>query len=697
MIHISRQEFARHQDELMRNHRLLDAITEIQSLFIRDAQPQHLLHAMTSTLLRVTQSTDGFVAKLLIQANGSTRLQACSAVNGVWHGCVQTEAIGTGPDAPVILAGTGLIGQVLLTGQTVYDNAPLASPSQSAAEPLIGNHLVMPLYAGDSMVGLIALANRPGGYDSALIEELQPLVRSCAQIIDALRNERERFEARAMSSAILQGAGHAMISTDLQGTIRTFNPAAERMLGYTAAEMVGLRTPQLFHDPVEVLARAQTLTAELGRAIAPGFEAFVAHTEVRDVDEREWTYLAKDGTRVPVWLSITALRDATGSTTGYLGIANDLRERKQAQAQLHLITSELRAVVNMSPDGFVAFNEHAQLSFANPAFLRMCGCDDQALAGMSEADFDAMLASMCGSDKPYTPMAMLDDGEGDTLSRTEPRFTMARRQVRRLVDDQGLHLGRVAYFRDITRESELDRMKSEFLTTAAHELRTPVASLHGFSDLLLKCDFDPETRKDLLQTIHRQSSNLVELVNELLDLARIGARADKCFHMQTQSVLPIIDHTVRHLLIPGDVRKVTLRLASALPDVNIDADKLEQALLNVLTNAYKYSPEGGSIELSTHTCERAHGLAVGITVCDHGIGMTPEQASHIFERFYRADTSSTIHGTGLGMSLVQEIIAIHHGEVEIETRIGEGMSVTLWLPASTRTHSVPLLDAGAQR
>jgi len=196
---------------------------------------------------------------------------------------------------------------------------------------------------------------------------------------------------------------------------------------------------------------------------------------------------------------------------------------------------------------------------------------------------------------------MLDDGEGDTLSRTEPRFTMARRQVRRLVDDQGLHLGRVAYFRDITRESELDRMKSEFLATAAHELRTPVASLHGFSDLLLKCDFDPETRKDLLQTIHRQSSNLVELVNELLDLARIGARADKCFHMQTQSVLPIIDHTVRHLLIPGDVRKVTLRLASALPDVNIDADKLEQALLNVLTNAYKYSPEGGSIELSTHS------------------------------------------------------------------------------------------------
>jgi signal transduction histidine kinase len=240
----------------------------------------------------------------------------------------------------------------------------------------------------------------------------------------------------------------------------------------------------------------------------------------------------------------------------------------------------------------------------------------------------------------------------------------------------------VLYFRDITIETELHRMKSEFLATAAHELRTPLASILGFSELLMSQDYDAETRRDLAETIYRQSSKLVGLVSELLDLARMEARAGKDFNLRTQALMPIIDGTVRHLIVPGDSRKISITLASSLPPVMVDADKLEQALLNVLANAYKYSPGGGAIELSTLTRHAAKGLQVGIAVTDHGIGMSKDVTARVGERFYRADYGGGIPGTGLGLSLVKEILDFHRGVLQIESRSGEGTTVTLWLPVA---------------
>jgi signal transduction histidine kinase len=224
-------------------------------------------------------------------------------------------------------------------------------------------------------------------------------------------------------------------------------------------------------------------------------------------------------------------------------------------------------------------------------------------------------------------------------------------------------------------------MKTEFLSTAAHELRTPLASIHGFSELLLKRDFDAATRRDLLQTIHRQSTNLAGLVNELLDLARIEARADKDFRLEVQPLQPIVEATVRYLLVPDDPRPIGLKLAPVLPLVRVDAAKLEQALLNVLSNAYKYSPGGGGVELETFLGEG--GGEVGIAIRDRGIGMSAEEVGRVCERFFRADTSGAIPGTGLGMSLVKEIMEILGGRIVIDSHPGRGSTVTLWLPAAT--------------
>lgn len=493
--------------------------------------------------------------------------------------------------------------------------------------------------------------------------------------------ERRLQETLALQGAILSSASYGIIATDAEGLVRTFNAAAEGILGYRAGEVVGRQVALLFHDPDELAADAAALSAELGRPVAAGVETFALRIAA-GAYEREWTYIRKDGGRVPVRLSVSALRDGSDTPTGFLGVVSDVSEQCQAREKLQRFGSEMQAIFTLSPDGFVALDERGQVTYANPAFLALTGAAVGSLQGIGEDDLDARLAALCESGYDLAPVAAMPDGASDVLHLARPRPAVLKRSVRRIRGEGGRNLGRVLYFRNITSEMELQRMKSEFLATAAHELRTPLASILGFTELLMSQDYDAELRRDLVETLHRQSSSLVGLVNELLDLARIEVRAGKDFTIRAQALLPIIDATVRHLMVPGDPRKVTLKLAGSLPPVLADADKLGQALLNVLANAYKYSPKGGVIELATLTRHGVGGLQVGIAVTDHGIGMYADAAARVGERFYRADNAGDIPGAGLGLSLVKEILDIHHGELQIESRPGEGATVTLWLPAA---------------
>ena len=131
---------------------------------------------------------------------------------------------------------------------------------------------------------------------------------------------------------------------------------------------------------------------------------------------------------------------------------------------------------------------------------------------------------------------------------------------------------------------------------------------------------------------------------------------------------------------PGDTHRVSLDMPQSMPRIRVDHEKMVRALSNIITNAFKYSPDGGEVRLSVTEVTRNSRLMAGIHVSDQGIGMTPEQQARIFERFYRADPSGNIPGTGLGMSLVKEIMDLHGGEIEIVSAPGEGTTVTLWLP-----------------
>jgi len=301
---------------------------------------------------------------------------------------------------------------------------------------------------------------------------------------------------------------------------------------------------------------------------------------------------------------------------------------------------------------------------------------------MPAPEVDALLLDHCGSDERPGPFLELPDAGSDLLRLVDPPRTIAR-TVRFIKGEDVAARWRAFYLRDITQQAEIDRMKSEFLSTAAHELRTPMSSVHGFAELLVSREFDAETSRTIARTIHRQSSLLVQMVNELLDLARIEAGHGRDFHFEVQPLAPIVQETAAALLMPGDPRRVEFVPGDGDSQlVNVDGTKLRLALTNVLSNADKYSRGGGCVRVSLPTRARYGRPEAGIRVQDEGIGMTAEQAGRIFERFFRADPGGPVAGTGLGMTLVKEIVEAMKGSVEIESTPGQGTAVTIWLPSA---------------
>ena len=360
--------------------------------------------------------------------------------------------------------------------------------------------------------------------------------------------------------------------------------------------------------------------------------------------------------------------------------------RIRAQEQVQDRNEQLNAIFAMSPDGFVSFDCDRRIKYVSPAFVKMTSMEAENLPGMDEREFSAWLSSLCDPSARFRGVEALRQAEGrghaDGSEIIEiNRFGNRILQVRYRQSDAS-SVSQILYFRDVTHETEVDRMKSEFLSTAAHELRTPMASIYGFTELLLNDKHDPDSEREFLGIVYRQSELMVRIIDELLDLARIEARRGKDFNLKRFDVQGFLGEIVASYVPPAGRVAPQLHLPERPLAVHADPGKLRQAVLNVLVNAYKFSPQGGDVVVSV-TLEsdgRTPGRRVAISVRDDGMGMTPEQLGQVCNRFYRADASGSVPGTGLGMSIVKEIIELHHGEIFIDSQFDHGTTVTLTLP-----------------
>ncbi|MBE9228007.1 PAS domain S-box protein [Phormidium sp. LEGE 05292] len=200
--------------------------------------------------------------------------------------------------------------------------------------------------------------------------------------------EAKLIETSQLQQAILDGANYTIISTDTNGIIKTINAAGQKMLGYSSAELVDKVTPAIIHDLEEVKQRAIELSAELGKPIAPGFEVFVAKARLGMIDEYEWSYIRKDGSRFPVQLSVTALHDREGTITGFLGIGNDITERKEAEKNLRQNEQKYHQILDAITDMVLVKGPQSRIAWANKAFRDYYGLSNEQLKDMIDAPFN---------------------------------------------------------------------------------------------------------------------------------------------------------------------------------------------------------------------------------------------------------------------------------------------------------------------
>jgi signal transduction histidine kinase len=344
-----------------------------------------------------------------------------------------------------------------------------------------------------------------------------------------------------------------------------------------------------------------------------------------------------------------------------------IRAREEAESRLTERNEELSTILSLSPDGLVSIDAAGRVTETNPAFLGMTGWSRDALIGLMRGEFWARLGGigdLGGAEAARPGVAIL-------VRLREPRPAVLECRVE--VARGG---GQVAYFRDITHADEVERAKSRFVATAAHELRTPIAVITGYAEYLQTNDPPPGQRAEILGTMRRQGDQIASIVAELLDLARIEARAGRDFTMIRQPLERAVRRYIDGLRV-GEYARVP-EVAGDIGDAEafFDAAKFGEALGNVLTNACKYSPPGAPVSVQLVASE----TELGVRVLDRGEGMDATTQGRIFERFYRADSTAGVSGTGLGMSIVKEIMDIHGGRIEIDSAPGAGTAVTLWLP-----------------
>lgn len=409
---------------------------------------------------------------------------------------------------------------------------------------------------------------------------------------------------------------------------------------------------------------------------------FKGHT---DFFRMELRALCQDGSYKWMLVRGRALRNKLGRAFRMTGSLSDISHQHAAREQIQDQNERLNAIFSLSPDALVSFDKTYRVNYTNPAFERLTGFAAAGVVGLAEAELTEKINSQCAPTRLFTGLAALRQLPGAAASKKYGLIELivpVRRVLQAKLQTSGsISSPQILYLRDVTHETIVEEMKSEFLSTAAHELRTPMASILGFSEVLLTQQLDAAQNKEFLNIIHTQSQQMSSILDELLDLARIEARQDKDFVFETLNLPLLVNEVVKGFSLPlGRLAPVVV-----IPDANCRADrgKARQVILNVVSNAYKYSPVEGEVTINfVKLHHKDKGLLCGISIQDQGCGMTSEQLDWVFERFYRADASGTTPGTGLGMSIAKEIMEIHGGEILVESVFGVGTSVTLLFPCT---------------
>ncbi len=362
------------------------------------------------------------------------------------------------------------------------------------------------------------------------------------------------------------------------------------------------------------------------------------------------------------------------------------RLRQESERSLLALAAEqsrLRTVVNAMSDGVLVANREGVLALHNPAALRLASFNQMPTAGcpLGECLADESLLARIREELESAPAERAFISQETTVGDLTVLASIAP-----IRDEGGGMLGAVVLLRDITRQKELDRLKSEFVSLVSHELKAPISTIAASLDAILAgYGDDPVRARKWLERARERAGASLDLIQDLLDLSRLESRRVER-QVERLNLGVVIAEVVEQMRPEAEAAglSMTLDLPAGLPWIDGSREELSHLFTNLVSNAIKYNRPGGSIEVAAE----ADGAWLHATVRDTGIGMPAEALPRLFTDFYRVKTPETrlITGTGLGLAIVKRIAEAHQGRVTVMSQPGTGSDFMVWLPVPVLGH-----------
>ncbi len=361
------------------------------------------------------------------------------------------------------------------------------------------------------------------------------------------------------------------------------------------------------------------------------------------------------------------------------------RYEEQNIEQLTLERNKLEAVLMSIINGVIVCDNFDNVVLTNSASLKMLDVEESNFINTKIQDYIDSHGQKCFLEKieefKDTPLNIIEN------KPIEFNIEAGKRTIKAMISPMFSkmqdYVGYIIVLIDITRETEVNKLKNTFISNVSHELRTPVTVLRTYIDTLCNNgdDFDEETKKEFLNTIDIEAKRLHSMVNDILDFSRLEAGNVK-LQKEISDLARLIEQNINSIKILADEKKINISFSKEanIPDVPINVESMDRVIRNLLSNAIKYSDEGKNINVVLKLSEDTK--HVEFSVKDNGIGIPKEHLDKIFDRFYRVENAThTIKGTGLGLHLVKITVEEHHhGKVLVSSRENEGSTFTVILP-----------------
>lgn len=503
----------------------------------------------------------------------------------------------------------------------------------------------------------------------------------------AEKRAAELMSSEVRAEGVLNTVPDGIITIDGRGIIQSFNPAAARLFGYDAREVVGQNVkvlmPEPYHSEHDGYLHHYAETRE-ARIIGSG---------------REVTGKRRDGSTFPMELAVNEIDKGSGK--GYVGIVHDITERKLAETELTAVMAMRQAILDSANFTIIATNTEGVITVFNEGAQRMLGYAEEDVVGKLTpavahvpdevvARATVLSAELGRTIEPgfevfvvKTRGGMPDENEWTYVRKDGGTFRVLL-SVTALFDEAGTITGYLGIGYDITERKRMELMKREFISTVSHELRTPLTSIRGALGLVAGGATGelPDKAKELIHIATNNCDRLVRLINDILDMEKIES-GKLVFDLKPFDLSEMLTETIAANQSFATQHQAKIEVVGALPALQVagDRDRLIQVMTNLLSNAAKFTPPGGSVYVKL---EEQNGYA-RIAVRDEGPGIPVEFQSRLFQKFSQADSSDTRKkgGTGLGLSITKAIVEHHNGRISYQTEMNQGSTFFVELPLRT--------------